>query len=294
LNSFDLNKLYRVVIILALITLVLGSFALAVENSKNLTETGNFSYVYNTQYTHINAFEVNAPYEGIPKPLDKKPSFGYVQPWDGYVTECTLQDGNMCKYFPVQTSNIKPDETYTGIEVGDNQWQKMAGEEALLSVQHNGGPFGAVMVQIDDDNGEIIRYWRNHNHVTEWNDPTAHAEVSTIKAACQQLGVFDLGMIRKENSKLPQKGNTSHCELYVNAEPCPMCYGAIFWANISTVVFGATRYDAAVEGVNFGDSALYGELLKPYKDRVRTVRQATSANALDAFNEWKRIQKTDY
>lgn len=293
MKLFFLNKSWSVAL-LAILTLFIASYALALDNPQDPQENGTFSYVYNPQYTHVNAFEVNAPYEGIPKPLEEKPSFGYVQPWDGYVTNCTLPDKDMCKYFPAQTSNIKPDETYTGIEVGDNKWQKMAGEEALLSVQHQGGPFGAVIVQIDDETGEVIRYWRNHNHVTEWNDPTAHAEVSTIKAACQQLGVFQLGTIRKEDSKLPQKGNTSHCELYVNAEPCPMCYGAIFWANLSTVVFGATRYDAAVEGVNFGDAALYGELQKPYKDRARTVRQATSPNALDAFNEWKRVEKIDY
>ncbi|WP_219970597.1 nucleoside deaminase [Methanospirillum lacunae] len=290
----NLNKPYRVVALMAILVLFIVTLTLAVDTPNNSQETGTFSYTYDTQYTHLKAIEVNAPYEGIPKPLDKKPSFGYVQPWDGYVTNCTLIDKDMCMYFPAQTSNIKPDETYAGIEVGDNQWQKMAGEEALLSVQHNGGPFGAVIVQIDDETGEVIRYWRNHNHVTEWNDPTAHAEVTTIKAACQELGVFELGTIRKEVSKLPQKGNTSHCELYVNAEPCPMCYGAIFWANLSTVVYGATRYDAAVEGVNFGDAALYGELQKPYKDRTRTVRQATSANSLDAFNEWKRVQKIDY
>lgn len=279
---------------MVVLMLCIASFALALDNTTVSSETGIFSYVYDTLYTHVKAFEVNIPYEGIPKPLDKKPSSGYIQPWNGYIPNCTLKDKDMCKYVPAQTSNIKPDSIYEGIEVGDNQWQKMAGEEALLSVQHDGGPFGAVIVQIDDETGEVIRYWRNHNHVTEWNDPTAHAEVATIKMACQQLGVFDLGKIKKENSKLPQNGSTSHCEIYVNAEPCPMCYGAICWANLSKVVFGATRYDAAVEGIDFGDAAIYAELKEPYKDRNRTVRQASSPNSLDAFNEYKRTETIKY
>lgn len=69
------------------------------------------------------------------------------------------------------------------------------------SVRNGGGPFGAVIAR----NGEIIA--EGSNGVTIYNDPTAHAEVSTIRKACQKLNTFDL----------------SGCEIYTSCEPCPMC-----------------------------------------------------------------------
>lgn len=263
------------------------------EKGESLCER-RLCYDFDPQYTHVKAFEVGKKYQGIPAPLGKPPLFGYLAPWSGYVPECTLDDQSQCTFLPPQTANIKPDAIYDGIEVETNPWQQMASEEALISAQHGGGPFGAVIVQIDDETGEVVRYWRNHNHVTEWNDPTAHAEVTTIRVACKELGVFDLGTIYKDKSTLPQKGPTSHCEIYVNAEPCPMCYAAIAWARIPVVVFAATRYDAAAQGVDFGDAAIYGELQTPYKSRERKVRQSTSPNSLDAFNYWKRSKKVEY
>lgn len=288
------NLMNSVVVSAAGLVFCFVSLALVFDDPKDPKDTGSFTYEYDPRYTHALAFEVNAPYEGIPKPLGQKPSSGYVQPWSGYDPECTLKDKDLCKSLPSQTFNLKPDATYAGVEVGDNKWQAMANAEALISVQNKGGPFGAVILQIDDETHEVIRYWRNHNHVTEWNDPTAHAEVTTIRMACKQLGVFDMGKILKENSKLPQKGATSHCEIYVNGDPCPMCYGAIFWAKIPVVVFGATRFDAAAQGVDFGDAALYGELSTPNIDKTRTVRQSSSPGSLDAFNFWKRTPKTKY
>ena len=72
------------------------------------------------------------------------------------------------------------------------------------SVRNGGGPFGAVIAR----NGEIIA--EGSNGVTIYNDPTAHAEVSTIRKACQKLNTFDL----------------TGCEIYTSCEPCPMCLGA--------------------------------------------------------------------
>jgi|ETNmetMinimDraft_26_1059896.scaffolds.fasta_scaffold03413_2 tRNA(Arg) A34 adenosine deaminase TadA len=257
----------------------------------------SFCYKYDPQYTHVIAVEDGSAYGGIPAAIEgSHPELlsDYIQPWSGYIPECTLEDQENCKHFPVQTANIKADMKYQGIEVGYNKWQKMACEEALISAQHKGGPFGAVIVQIDDETGEVIRYWRNHNHVIEWNDPTAHAEVSTIRVACKQLGVSNLGTIHKDESNLPQQGATSHCEIYVNGEPCPMCYSAICWAGIPVVVFAATRYDAAAQGVDFGDETIYDELALPYNERQRKIRQASSPNSLDAFNYWKRSKKINY
>ena len=76
------------------------------------------------------------------------------------------------------------------------------------NVENGGGPFGAVIATKD---GVIIA--TGVNRVTTSCDPTAHAEVSAIRAAAAKLGTFDL----------------SGYEIYTSCEPCPMCLGAIYW-----------------------------------------------------------------
>ena len=98
-----------------------------------------------------------------------------------------------------------------------NYFMNQAVKEAFSGVEHNhGGPFGAVIVK----DGKIIS--KAHNQVIKNNDPTAHAEMSAIKKASKKLGTFDL----------------SGCEIYTTCMPCPMCLGAIKWANIKTVYYG--------------------------------------------------------
>lgn len=233
-------------------------------------------------------------YNSPPDELKKSGYKNYIQPWNGYLPECTLEDQEMCKCFPVQTSNIKANNIYKGIEVKSNKWMDMACSAAKKSVLSSGGPFAAVIVQIDDETKEVIRYWVDHNHVTSSNDPTAHAEVSAIRAACKSLGVYNLGRIEKTESCLPQKGLTSHCEIYSSCEPCPMCYSAIFWARIPVLYFAATRFDAAQQGVDFSDEELYVDLEKSYPERKTRCYQCTTENSLDAFNLWKRTEKIKY
>jgi guanine deaminase len=216
------------------------------------------------------------------------------QPWSGYIPPCTFEESDDCKYFPVQTANIKVDNKYDGIEREGDRWIEIACDFARESVNNSGGPFGAVILQIDKETNKIIRYWKNHNQVTSINDPTAHAEVMTIRSVCHSLGVFNLGEIKKEDSLLPQPGDISYCVIYSSAEPCPMCYSAICWANIPILLFGATRYDAAVQGVNFSDEEIYNELANPYTKRKIKVCQCTTDNSLDAFNLWKRSKKINY
>ena len=104
---------------------------------------------------------------------------------------------------------------------------QVAIDEALKGIDANeGGPFGAVIVK---DNKIISKA---HNLVLKTNDPTAHAEINAIKEASSKLNSFDL----------------SGCELYTTCEPCPMCLGAIFWARIDRVYFGATKLDAQKAG----------------------------------------------
>lgn len=227
----------------------------------------------------------------LPPELTEKPA---IQPWSGLIPDCTLENKELCANLPVQTSNIKVNEIYYGIEHESDQWMKLACETAYDSVNNEGGPFGAVILQIDFQSNEIIRYWRNHNQVTDINDPTAHAEVMTIRSACKSLGVFNLGEISKDHSLLDQPGEKSYCVIYSSAEPCPMCYSAICWANIHTLLFAATRYDAAAQGVDFSDEEIYAELAVPYSDRKMKVCQCATPNSLDAFNTWKRSEKIPY
>lgn len=254
-----------------------------------------FGVAYDPSKYQLTHYQADEPYL-LPEPLVIENQFTYIQPWSGYTPD---SDHPEAERLAVQTANIKPSIRYRNAELLSNKWIELACTEALKSVQAGGGPFSSVIVQIDDESNRVIRYWISWNHVAEWNDPTAHGEVTAIRQACQELGVFDLGRIAKDNPelKLPQKGTTSHCELYSSAEPCPMCYAASRWARIDNIFFAATVYDAAVQGVKFSDEPIYAELALNYADRKQlgvSCYQCTTDNSLDAFNYFKRSNATKY
>src|SRR5512145_2975201 len=112
-----------------------------------------------------------------------------------------------------------------------------------------GGPFGAVVVR----DGAVVG--RGFNQVLKTNDPSAHAEVVAIRDATSRLGRFSL----------------HDCELYASCEPCPMCLGAIHWARVPRLIYGATREDAAAAG--FSDADFYRELALPQDKRVLVSRR---------------------
>ena len=127
-------------------------------------------------------------------------------------------------------------------------------ELSIENVANGGGPFGAVIAK----NGEIIA--TGVNRVTASCDPTAHAEVSAIRAAAAKLGTFDL----------------SGYEIYTSCEPCPMCLGAIYYANNKT--------DA--KNIGFDDSFIYDELeLKP-ENRKLPSEVMLREEAIKAFEAW--------
>ena len=134
-----------------------------------------------------------------------------------------------------------------------------------------GGPFGAVVVR----RGKIIA--RGWNRVTSANDPTAHAEVMAIRAACRKLKTFQL----------------ADCELYTSCEPCPMCLAAIYWARFEKVYFANTRRDAA--RIDFDDDFIYREVARPIARRKIPMQQLLRPEALKVFAEWKtKTDKTKY
>ena len=151
------------------------------------------------------------------------------------------------------------------------QFMRQAIDLAVENVKCGGGPFGAVIVR----NGEVIA--TGVNRVTSQNDPTSHAEVSAIRAACLKLGVFDL----------------SGCVIYTSCEPCPMCLGAIYWAHIDKIYFAASKADAADAG--FDDSFIYEEIELPRERRAKPSEKIISEEGLKPFIEWaKNTEKVEY
>ena len=126
-----------------------------------------------------------------------------------------------------------------------------------------GGPFGAVVVR----RGQIIA--RGWNRVTSANDPTAHAEVTAIRAACRKLKTFQL----------------ADCELYTSCEPCPMCLAAIYWARLKKVYYANSRRDAAK--IHFDDELIYREVARPVSRRLIAMKQLLRGEAGQVFAEWK-------
>ncbi len=142
---------------------------------------------------------------------------------------------------------------------------------SVENVENGGGPFGAVIAR----EGRIIA--RGTNLVTPNCDPTAHAEVSAIRAAAKALGTFDL----------------SGCEIYTSCEPCPMCLGAIYWAHLDRMYYGNNKHDAAAIG--FDDAFIYKELeLSPAQRRLKTSILLPE-EAIEAFDKWReKPDKTEY
>ena len=104
------------------------------------------------------------------------------------------------------------------MELAHNQFMKKALQEANYAFFKDEVPVGCVVVH----NNKIIS--RSSNMVELLNDSTAHAELIAITSAQNNL-----------NSK-----NLENCTLYTTLEPCMMCYGAIYWSKIRTIVYGAS------------------------------------------------------
>ena len=139
---------------------------------------------------------------------------------------------------------------------------RQAIELSIQNVAAGGGPFGAVIAR----NGEIVA--TGTNRVTANMDPTAHAEVSAIRAAAAKLGTFDL----------------SGCEIYTSCEPCPMCLGAIYWARLDRMYYGNTKADAAAIG--FDDAFIYREMELSHENRRLKSEECLHEEALAAFAAW--------
>jgi tRNA(Arg) A34 adenosine deaminase TadA len=126
-----------------------------------------------------------------------------------------------------------------------------------------GGPFGCVIVK----DGEIIA--EGANTVLADNDPTCHGEMNAIRNACKELGTHDL----------------SGCTLYTTSEPCPMCYGAIWWARIEKIYYASTIHDAKEFG-NFDDLTLSEAIKSAINERPIMSEEILRSEMLQLWNEF--------
>ena len=150
-----------------------------------------------------------------------------------------------------------------------NKYMRMAINEARKGIRAgHGGPFGAVIVK----DGVVVG--KGHNQVVKNNDPTCHGEVMAIHKACKTLKTFDL----------------SGCELYTTGEPCPMCFAAILWANISKVYYGCNIIDT--EDIGFRDKVFYEMTDEKKKEFVTELDRKA---CLKLYDEYKKISdKVNY
>ncbi len=156
-------------------------------------------------------------------------------------------------------------------EKKDREYMQQAIDLSVENVKNGGGPFGAVIVK----DGEIVA--TGVNRVTANCDPTAHAEVSAIRAACQKVQNFKL----------------EGCTIYTSCEPCPMCLSAIYWAGISRIYYGNTKQDA--EDINFGDKFIYEEIERKPQYRSIPTQMLMRDEALAAFRAWEEKEdKIEY
>lgn len=153
----------------------------------------------------------------------------------------------------------------------DKLFMQQAIDLSIQNVANGGGPFGAVIVR----DGKVVA--TGINRVTANNDPTAHAEVSAIRAACQKEGSFKL----------------EGCTIYTSCEPCPMCLSAIYWAGLSRICFANTKQDA--ENIKFGDKFIYEEIERPISKRTIPTEAFMHEEALQAFRDWEaKSDKVEY
>ena len=156
--------------------------------------------------------------------------------------------------------------------VANQEHMRRAIALSLRAIRTNRGmPFGAVIVR----DGEVIA--EAHNTVTSENDPTAHAEMNAIRAACAKLRTFRL----------------EGCEIYASGEPCPMCLAAIYWARLDRIYYANRQEDA--NRVGFSDESFYREISLPPERRRIPMSRLLGDEAVAVLSEWdQRSDKVIY
>ena len=141
----------------------------------------------------------------------------------------------------------------------DEKFMQQALNEAYTAFEKDEVPIGAVIVCQD----RIIA--RGHNLTQTLNDPTAHAEMQAITAACNYLGSKYL----------------TDCTLYVTVEPCAMCAAATHWAQLPRIVYGCKE-------PKFGYSKLTPSCLHPKTQITEGILETECSNLMRDFFSQKR------
>ncbi|ROO84438.1 tRNA(Arg) A34 adenosine deaminase TadA [Actinocorallia herbida] len=157
-----------------------------------------------------------------------------------------------------------------------------------------GGPFGAVISR----DGEIVA--RGQNRVLLTGDPTAHAEVETIRKAVQVLNPrapsipeshqdeSTLAFIpRPEGSPdpLPERARMlTGCSIYISGAPCPMCMSAIYWSRIDSVFYSCDLEDT--RRIGFDDAFQYEDFQKSLDQRRIAIKQIHPELGAEAYRSW--------
>lgn len=146
----------------------------------------------------------------------------------------------------------------------DEPFMKLAMDACRHGIETGQTPFGACIVR----DRQVVAC--THNHVWLETDITAHAEVHCIRQACRALKTIDL----------------SGCVIYSTTEPCPMCFGAIHWAKITRIVYGASINDAKAFG--FSELEISNQQMKQLgRSPVQVVGGVMKDQALQLFEQWK-------
>ena len=144
---------------------------------------------------------------------------------------------------------------------------QLAIEEANKNFKRlDGGPFGACIVR----KNKILAIARNT--VLKDNNPTAHAEVNAIRQASKMLKSFDL----------------SGCTIYTTTEPCPMCFSAIHWSRIDTLIYGSSIANAKVRG--FNELAISSAKMRTLgKSKIKIHHRYLREECLELFKKWDNL-----
>lgn len=140
---------------------------------------------------------------------------------------------------------------------------------ARANVDQGGRPFGAVVVR----DGAVIA--TGVNDILATNDPTAHAELTALRAASRQLGSPDL----------------SGCVVYASGHPCPMCMAAMRLAGVRGVAYAYSNDDGAPFGLS--TAAVYADLAKPFAEQSMHIRHLPVAEEAspELYALWAQAQK---
>lgn len=148
----------------------------------------------------------------------------------------------------------------------DQHFLRAAIALAQVNVARGGRPFGAIVAK----DGAVIA--TGVNEILATNDPTAHAEMSAIRSASQELRSSDL----------------SGCVVYASGQPCPMCIAAMRMAGIDAVTFAYSNEDAEPFGLSTAE--IYADLARPVSEQAMHIRQlpALGAAGPEIYSDWLR------